>query len=52
MKPHCYTINTVYIGYHFSNILFKKCKGLITKKIIYSRQLKQLSGGNIATTNN
>ena len=29
-----------------------KVKVWLQKKIIYSRQLKQLSGGNIATTKN
>ena len=47
-----YIINTVYIRYQFSNILLKKCKGLIIGKIIHIRQLKQLSGGNIATKKN
>jgi hypothetical protein len=50
VEPHWYIINTVYIGYQFSNILLKKCKGLLTEKIIHTRQLKQLSEGNIATT--
>ena len=50
VEPHCYIINTVYIGYQFPNILLRKCKGLIIGKIIYTRQLKQFSGGNIATT--
>ena len=52
VEPHWYRINTVYIGYQFSNILLKNCKGLIIGKIIYTRQLKQLSGGKIATTKN
>jgi hypothetical protein len=34
VELHWYIINTVYIGYQFSNILFKKCKGLIIAKII------------------
>jgi hypothetical protein len=52
VEPHWYIINTVYIRYQFSNILLKKCKGLIIGKIIHTRQLKQLSGGKIATTKN
>ena len=52
VEPHCYIKYTVYIGNHFYNILLKKCKGFIKGKIFYIRQLKQLSGGNIATTKN
>ena len=52
VESHCYIINTVYIGYQFPIILLRKCLGLIIGKILYTRQLKQLSGGNIATTKN
>ena len=39
VELHWYMINTVYIGYQFSNILLKKCKGLIIGKLIYTRQM-------------